>query len=256
MNEKKQSLKSLRVLVTRPEHQAAALCHLIEQQAGCPIVFPTVAIDYKTVDLQTLPEYDIAIFTSPNAVWGVQKIINESTVAWPSRLQVVAIGTGTAHALNKVGIDVAFIPLQFNSEGLLALPFLQTVQQRNIILFRGEGGRELIGNALRERGAKVREAIVYQRVLPAVEIKDHLSDWQKKGLDIIVVTSNSSLQNLITLVGPSARDWLLQIPLVVMSKRIADFAHNIGFVKRPFVVDNADDEAIVRALLIYSSSSE
>ncbi len=259
-NAKPQRLKGLKVMVTRPAHQADKLCQLITAQGGEVILLPAMAIEYFSVqqnpvlknNLDSLIQQNMAIFVSPNAVQAVALLMQEGALAWPPDLTIAAVGASTASALNALGLAVTVVPAaQFNSEGLLALPALQTVQGKRIILFRGEGGRELLSQALQERGAQLTEAVVYRRVLPALDITHQLPVWQAGGLDIIVCTSNTSIQNLITIIGKSARHWLLNMPLLVISERMALFAQTAGFVKAPHVADNAADAAIVEALLKY-----
>ncbi len=262
---KKTNLSNLQVLITRPAQQAEKLCQLIEQQDGRVILLPTIAIEYIESDnqpdlqavLKKLAVQAIAIFISPNAVAAAHALLQKYALPWPEQLQIAAIGASTAQALTNLGVVVTLVPTeQFNSEGLLNLSALQKVQGQRIIIFRGEGGRELLSAILSERGAILTEAVVYRRVLPECNIQTRLTQWQQGGLDMLVCTSNTGLQNLVTIVGESARNWLMNMPLLVISERMAEFAQTIGFVKKPIVADNATDEAIVQALLTYCDSNK
>ena len=76
----------------------------------------------------------------------------------------LAPGPGTAEALAALGIAGARIPATtFDSDGLLALPELAAPRGKRIVIFRGEGGREQLGDTLRARGATVD----YVDLLPA-----------------------------------------------------------------------------------------
>ena len=81
---------------------------------------------------------------------------------WPPRLVAVAPGPGTAEALAAVGIAGARIPATtFDSEGMLALPELSVVRGKRIVIFRGDGGREELGETL----SRARSARRLRRVL-------------------------------------------------------------------------------------------
>lgn len=249
------SLHGLRVLVTRPAHQAQMLCQLIEADGGKAVLLPTIeiadAIDQVALQtaIQALAENELAIFVSPNAVQKSVPIIQQYWQPWPAVVKVAAVGASSAQALRDNYLPVDFCPVKpFNSEGLLALSALQDVTNKRIIIFRGEGGRELLATTLRERGAKVREAIVYRRILPKLLVDVALLE---KTIDIIICTSNTGLQNLLTLVGESARPWLQNMPLLVISERMAILAKTLGFVKAPLIADNATDVAIMTTLISY-----
>ena len=70
-------------------------------------------------------------------------------------------------ALARHGIhDVISPPLRFDSEALLELPQLTDVNGRRVIIFRGDGGRELLGETLAARGASVEYVSCYRRGRP------------------------------------------------------------------------------------------
>src|SRR4051794_13532664 len=91
-------LHHLKILITRPAHQAQNLCTKITALGGQPILFPTIAIediaDQKNLFLQIQPltKYDMAIFISPNAVEKALSLIQQP---WPEQLKIAAIGDGT-----------------------------------------------------------------------------------------------------------------------------------------------------------------
>ena len=81
---------------------------------------------------------------------------------WPAGLIAFAPGPGTAEALADAGIANVRIPATtFDSDGLLALPELaSTSQGKRVLIFRGDGGREQLGDTLRARGAEVDYVVV------------------------------------------------------------------------------------------------
>ena len=103
------SLNGLGVLVTRPEQQAGPLCQLIEQHGGIAIRCPTLLIaephDWTPAlaIFNRLADYDLAIFTSVNAVDRALPRIQERG-GFPTRLELAAIGRATARALERYGV--------------------------------------------------------------------------------------------------------------------------------------------------------
>jgi uroporphyrinogen-III synthase len=245
-------LQNLHVLITRPLAQVEHLRTLIEAEGGQTVLLPTLIIkpiadpSALQAQLRQLDQQELAIFTSPNAVTMMAALLQQS---WPAALSIAAVGAGTAQALRNVGLIADYVPEQFSSEGLLALPALQQISGKRIIIFKGEGGRNVLATTFRERGASVLEAIVYQREKPQVDLLNTLPIWKRDQLNIIVCTSSTGLQNLFDIMGLEGRQWLLNMPLLVVSERIANFAQQLGFVKMPIVADNATDEAIVGALI-------
>ena len=250
------NLKNLTIVITRPKHQAQSLAEKITNLGGRTILFPTIEIAdiTDTASLQRLivqlKDFNLAVFVSPNAVQKAAHFIKAQYSSWPRSVKIAAIGRSTAKALSDLDWHVDIYPTnEFNSEALLALPALQHIARQKIILFCGEGGRELITQTLQQRGASVEVATVYRRVLP--KSKPFLIN----NVDIIICTSNTSLQNLLTLVDEKTRQLLKNKQLLVISSRLIELARNLGFTQPPILADNATDEAIIKALKTWRSNA-
>ncbi|MGQ3892518.1 uroporphyrinogen-III synthase [Legionella sp. CNM-4043-24] len=226
------NLNGLCVLNTRPDHQADALSQQIIQAQGRVIHFPTLQIealdDRWLSTLPNLAEVDQAVFISSNAVNHSLACLKQQKIQWPATIKVIAIGQGTALSLQQHGIQVDALPTQADSEHLLMLPSLQNIGQQRILLFKGEGGRPLIADTLRERGAQVLEVCVYRRRLPEALSKQKPGWWQDDSVDIILITSQDALCNLFTMVGHCHVSHLQDIPCLVISNRLADAAKKMG----------------------------
>lgn len=240
--------------MTRPAHQAQGLRELIEDRGGKVILFPVLVIqdaeDTGAVRalIERLDEFDMAIFISANAVHKALPMITAQRQL-PPRLRLVSVGEGTAKALQKYGRNPDLCPReQSDSEALLALPEMQQVRGQRIVIFRGEGGRELLGETLRQRGASVAYAEVYRRAKPATDPGD-LQDHLRRGkVDVISVTSNAGLVNLVALAGPAVRNSLLATPLVVMSERNIEHARGLGFTGPIARAKQASDAGLADAI--------
>ena len=251
----KSILTGVKVAVTRPAKQAGALCQLIEAQGGQSILFPTLEIlepessAQLTSLLSKLDQFDTAVFVSVNAVeWAAHYIVQ----TLPDSLTLAAIGKSTAIAIEKQWQRQAIRPESgANSEALLASPEMQHIENRKIIIFRGQGGRELLADTLRQRGATVEYAEVYRRAKPHQD----LSALQAQSpIDIITATSNESLQNLNDMAGETFRDWLLKLPLVVISQRSAKLAQTLGFHQPAIIAEDASDQGLLDAIIHWQTA--
>jgi uroporphyrinogen-III synthase len=137
----------------------------------------------------------------------------------------------------------------FNSEALLAMPQLHNVSGRRIIIFRGEGGRELLGDTLVNRGAQVVYANVYRRALPELDKNKLIQPWMQAQNSAVIVTSQEGLDNLVMLLDADAGKRLRQTPIVVISERILDKARQHGIQAPVVIAKQASDEAILEALI-------
>jgi len=252
-------LHNIGVLVTRPAHQAEPLCRLIEQYGGSPIRFPVLEIgdieDKHLLNAQIarLDEFDIAIFISPNAVNKAIELIRSSR-KWPNKIKIAAVGKSSAKALDSLGLIVDIFPLlSFNSEALLELEPMLNVAGKNIIIFRGIGGREHLAETLISRGANVEYAECYRRLKPQTDASEIIKCGISGDIKIIICTSNEGLHNLYDMIGPSGRQWLINTPITVVSERAAELARQLGFKSEVLVSELANDDAILNSIILWSN---
>lgn len=248
-------LNGVGVLVTRPAHQAEALCRLIDAAGGRPVRFPALEIAAPAdpaparAVVRRLADFDLAIFISANAARAGLALIREHG-DMPAGLKIAAIGQASARELEHHGCHVDLCPAAgFNSEALLAEPQLQDISGLRVVIFRGEGGRELLAETLRQRGAAVEYAQVYRRARPAVSADDLLRRWSAGEIQIVVATSNDALRNLYALVGEAGRAGLRETPLVVVSARMLQLARELGVVAEIVVAAEPGDPALVQAIV-------
>lgn len=239
------------ILVTRPAEQAARLSQLIRDAGGEPFVFPAIEIrppadpaPVKAI-LERLQEFDLAIFVSPTAVARAFEYLGHRR--WPGGLQAAAVGQGSARALHAHGLNEVIAPeSQSDSEALLALPAMQAVAGKRIVIFRGEGGRELMSRTLAERGALVEFAECYRRAKPDADITPLLAQQQRQKFSAIVLTSRESLANFREMAG-EAWEAFKAIPAFVPHERIAQTAREMGM--NAVHVTSGGDAGTVQAMI-------
>lgn len=245
-------LKQAQILVTRPAHQAENLCNLIRINNGVPIRLPTLEIVPIILKLdetaQTLIHADWFIFTSTNAVHCYCSQLDDAKMRDLKTKSCLAIGKATAQALKTVGLNVDLMPLHgYNSEALLELDELQSVLQKNIVIIRGENGRETLSEVLTQRGANVSYENVYRREIPEIDCSEVSQLITQHCLNLITITSGEAIQNLVKMLPNPQHDWLKKIPLVVVSERIQTIAKNLGF-EIIALAQTPSDDAILKTI--------
>lgn len=248
-------LAGRRVVVTRPAGQATQLAALIREAGGEPLLFPVLEI-FDVVESPQLCEliehlecFDLAIFISSNAVRKALALVRARR-DWPAGLRVATVGRGTARELRRQGFAAVIAPeARFDSEGLLGLPELNQVAGKRVVIFRGAGGRELLGDTLIARGAAVEYAECYRRGRPAADPAPLLAWCQRKELAAFTVTSSEGLANLRDLLGDAGRECLAATPLFVPHERIAAAARALGV--RTVVLTGPGDAGMAAGLTAF-----
>jgi len=246
------------IVVTRPRAQAGPLAAAIAAQGGQPLIFPLLEIapaadpQLLAAAVARLADYSLAVFISPNAVdYALPAILARGP--WPAGLLPAAVGQGTVRALVAHGVTGCIAPSErFDSEALLALPELagERVAGRRVAIFRGDGGRELLADTLRERGAEVDCIACYRRSGPPGGGAPLLAAWRAGRLAALTVSSSEGLRHLVDLLDTEGRAWLQKTPVFVPHARIAENARASGL--RKIILTDAADAGILAGLLAYN----
>lgn len=248
-------LAGLRIVVTRPRAQAVSLAQGIEAAGGIPLIFPLLEITKADASkdlsehLRRLPDADLVIFISPNAVKFGLDALRHAGLALNDSVRIAAVGQGTARALREAGQMRVLAPTQkFDSEGLLTLPELQKVEGHRIVIVRGDGGRELLAETLRLRGAQVEYLTCYKRRPAAFDGKALLAEHP----DVLTVTSSEALDALWAGLDSQSRVQVCGLPLLVIHPRIAERAQLHGW---PDVRVTANgDDGLVAGLIAWAAA--
>ncbi|CAH1385514.1 uroporphyrinogen-III synthase [Candidatus Nitrotoga sp. M5] len=234
-----------------------------------------------------LHEFNLAVFISPNAVrYGMAAIIAankflsvsqsgsssvfpptngtdadsqigggvsdsiEQNNELPANLKIATVGQGSARALRDYGVKNVITPQErFDSEALLALPDLKNIAGWRVVIFRGNGGRAVLGDTLKSRGAKVEYVTCYQRSKPHQEATMLLTT----NPDVITITSSEALSNLLEILDPVTKKQLAAVPLFVTHARIAEAAHKQGWSE--VVLTGEGDDGLISGLAIWAKKN-
>lgn len=235
-------------LVVRPAAQANQLVQMLRQLGHAPLCCPLLETR-PGCDLphlgDMLREADLVIAVSMHAVHFAHYFLLQTGQTWP-HIDYFAVGQASADAFAEAGIQ-ALCPADPRSEGLLALPALQGVSGRRVLILRSNDGRDLIARTLASRGALVHYCATYERHYPDLDGDALTRHWQAAGLDSLLITSGELLQRLLALVPGPQHPWLYDRLLVVPSPRVAEMAEGAGFT-RIVIAQGASNQALVAAL--------
>ncbi len=258
MNQKTDFLiRNRRVMVTRPAGQAENLYRLIESVGGKAIHFPVIDIhpqdnpDLQNDLLAGLDEFGLVIFVSRNAVHYTDRLA-PGIFSKLNKMTVFAMGIGTTQELRDKGVKkVIYKKNGTGSEALMEVKELQSenISGQEIVIVRGVGGRELLGEVLQERGAMVRYIEVYRREKPEFDPMVLRKIWHVDQPDAIVVTSAEGMQNLIDMTDQADRYILFNTPLVVISPRLQAVATSLGFKGMTQIASDSSDNGLMQVLV-------
>jgi uroporphyrinogen-III synthase len=244
-------LDGVTIVVTRPAAQASRLLELARAAGAACVPYPTLQIERIALDDATRAQlhgraWDWAIFTSTNAVEsGLEQCPT------PLAARHAAVGRATARMLERHGVKVDACPGGANSEGLLELPEFAALAGRGVLLVKGRGGRELLRDTLRARGADVLELDVYRRsdITPTATATAQLhAALANPGPLVVAVTSVDVLQSLLELVAGDDAARLRSRMLLVPGPRVAAAGVRLGWTGPVVAAATAEDEAMLAAL--------
>jgi uroporphyrinogen-III synthase len=247
-----QSLQGMSVLLTRPLVQSQVTSRKLEKLGAIIFVVPLLEVKANVNSDMTFSQNgfnpNIIIFSSPNAV----RIVVESAGAEQIQSfagQIVVPGRGTAKELKKVGAkNIHYPQTTENSEGMLDLALLREVKGRRVVIFRGQSGRELLANSLRERGAEVRYVPVYSRQ-PCLEIDiDKIRNWLNQTNPILLLSSETALNTMCSVLPEMLRNRVWAQIVLVFGGRLKTLCQAKGWCGRIVVVDRPGDNGVAVAL--------
>ena len=249
-------LQGLTLVVTRPASQGARTAAALREAGAEVIEFPVLKISPidASITFSDLARATHIIFVSANAVaYGAPVLQRAGTI--DASVQVFAIGRATAAALVDAGFKDVVSPQQsIDSEGLLALPQLHSVEGRHIILVKGQselGGRTVLEQTLIGRGAHVTVLDCYRRapLMPDSTVREafrvSLASGRAHACFALSVETLDSLMNIFESMDIKPQS---QLALLIPHPRIANAARAAGFDK--IVEVPLAESALITALTV------
>ncbi|SFM01257.1 uroporphyrinogen-III synthase [Marinobacter zhejiangensis] len=252
-------LSGRRILVCRPEPEASRLTASLEAAGAEARALPLLeraalpdSPEQRTL-IQSLDQFHHIIAVSPYAARLLLELLDTWWPQPPMGIHWYGVGAGTASVLSEAGLATSWPEGGVDSEALLAMPSLNQVDGERVLLVRGETGRELIHDTLRQRGADVSILPLYRRQCPPQakqQLPRLLASFEP---DAVVVLSGETLNNFIAL-GQNSDHTLNQRLMVVPALRIAEQAANQGF-RNTCVPDTLTDQGIIAAVAEYFAAN-
>ena len=214
-------LHGRRIVVTRARAQVSGLAATLRGLGAEVVELPAIRIepriesDEVKAAVERIGEYALVVLTSPNgahllfealdgagldarALGRTEKQQVEEGAADRTGALVAAIGPGTARALAEHGIRADVVPRRFVAEALVEALADVEITGKKVLIARAAEARDVLPDALRERGAEVDVVALYETVReqpPAEAIE------AAQSADYVTFTSSSTVRNLTEALG-------------------------------------------------------
>lgn len=192
-----------RIVVTRTREQVGVLSKQLSKLGADVIELPTIKIappEDKREFAQMVADahkYEWLIFTSPN---GVEKFFDAFYATYEDARslggpRIAAIGPSTAAKIRDYRFTVDLLPEKFVAEGLVEALTKESVEHHTFLWIKAEETRDVIYDALTEKGAIVDSCLAY-RTIPETEDPTGAAEvLAQEGADMITFTSGSTVEN-------------------------------------------------------------
>ena len=204
--ERERPLAGRTVVVTRAREQASVLAQRLEFELGADVVeapaIETEPLPAEAVDaaLRPIGDYHLICLTSQNAVRPFFEALRRQGLdaRGLAGIRIATIGTATAAWLESLGVVADVVPKRQVAEGLVEVLAAEELGGRRVLVARAEEGRELLPEALRERGAEV-DVVALYRTLPRTPAGPTLDAAARA--DYVTFTSSSTVRYFVDAIG-------------------------------------------------------
>ena len=199
-------LHGRRIVVTRARAQASGLAATLRDLGAEVVELPAIRIEPRIESdevrgaIESIGDYALICVTSPNGA----HLLFEALAAPDldaralAGATIAAIGPGTARALAEHGIAADVVPERFVAEALVESLAAVEVEGRRVLVARAAEARDVLPDALRERGAEVDVVALYETVR---EDPDPAAIEAAQAADYVTFTSSSTVHNLLDALG-------------------------------------------------------
>jgi uroporphyrinogen-III synthase len=230
----------MRLIVTRPAAQAAEWVEALHLHGVDAVALPLIGIfpprDAAPVGAawNRLATQRLVMFVSPNAAEQFFAL-RPAGLDWPPATLAGSPGPGTSRVLRALGVPGACIAeprsdaAQFDSESLWEQLRGRDWHDAEVLIVRGESGRDWLADRLREAGARVGFVTAYERAAPVLAAADREmlnAALAEPAGHAWMFSSSESIDQLLAL-APSV-DWRHARALAT-HPRIAARAREAGF---------------------------
>ncbi|MEN9230801.1 MAG: uroporphyrinogen-III synthase, partial [Thermostichus sp. DG02_5_bins_236] len=221
------------VLVTRSEGQSETFRELLHRQGARVLEMPTLIIqppeswDPLDAAIACLAQFDWLLLTSANAVTHFFARLHHH--GQDSRalhaLKVAVVGSKTAAVLAQYGIHPDLVPPEFVADALLEVWPQPETKQRILFPRVQSGGRDVLVQGLRQRGAVVEEIAAYESVCPSAADPQVIAALKTGQVDILSFASSKTVQHfahLLRQAGLGAEIWDPPVQIAAIGPKTAE----------------------------------
>ncbi|MGQ0287268.1 uroporphyrinogen-III synthase [Pasteurellaceae bacterium 22721_9_1] len=245
------------ILITRPDDTGKELVTMLNKAGIANLHFPFFSVSAGH-ELNELPNKisqlsagDYVFCVSKNAVKYAHDSLTAVGLHWRQDLNYLAVGKSSAqYFASTAQVNVNYPITQETSEGLLDLPQLQQLENKQILILKGNGGREYFAQQAELRGAKITKLEIYQRIPIDYNAEEQVDLFKRANIQQILFTSEEILHALIDFIPREEQNWLKSCQLITSSDRLANLAQQAGWDKGNIIVSpKADNATLVNTLL-------
>tara|TARA_B100000965_G_scaffold52870_1_gene39437 strand:- start:379 stop:1179 length:801 start_codon:yes stop_codon:yes gene_type:complete len=201
-------LRDKKIIITRAQEQASAAHEIFRKKGADVFDLPSLIIgppdNWGPLDdaLNKIYTFDWIIFSSANGVRNVEermKRINLSLSKISKTIKIAAVGRKTASLLSDIDAEISFVPPRFVADSLVEY-FPQNQKGLKLFIPRVQtGGRSILSDSFKLKGAEVTEVPAYESSCPQVIPKQTIDALDSRQIDVIAFTSGKTVINTVSL---------------------------------------------------------
>lgn len=209
----------MRVAVTRPQERSQQTIDELEARGFEAVIVPGIEIVARPEDeirsgVGDIDDYDWIVITSAAGVDLLVELYGEEL----NYATIAVVGSKTAGALEKQGIDVDLVPKEFKAENLAEEIMAQAIESSRILVARASTGREVLVEEL-SKEAEVTEVHLYDTMVPrdTSRMEGFYTDLKGGKIDAVVFTSSHTVENFYSVLGDGLTDYLNQVKVCAIA---------------------------------------
>ena len=234
--------KNVALISTRPYEKNILLIKELEGTNISLLNYPLTEIkpskDYAKFDslLNNLKNYQHVIFISTNAVHFFVERFKSLAIKLPNHIIFSSIGPTTQKALEKTfNINVYCPKKTYDSKHLIKNKIFNNLQNKKVLIIRGEGGREVLKDMLEKKGAEVHYGECYIRNYLPINLNKLKNEAENYNSIFLIISSYESAKHFLTQNSTHSSHWLQSVNIIVNHPRIKD---TLSLISNNIVVTN------------------
>jgi len=248
--------KNVVLISTRPYEKNMVLLKELEGTNISLLNYPLTKIeplkDYAKFDslLNNLKNYQHIIFISTNAVHFFVERFKSLVIKLPDHIIFSSIGPTTQKALeNEFNINVYCPEKTYDSKHLIKNKIFNNIQNKKVLIIRGEGGREVLKDMLEKKGSEVHYGECYIRNYVPINLNKLQNEAKSYNSIFLIISSYESAKYFLTQNNAHNWDWLQSVNIIVNHSRIKDALSLIS--KNIVVTNNLSKDSLLHLINMY-----